>query len=122
VLAVPAQKKLKRALRLPNDSKIVVVQTVGYPAESPEAGGQRPRLPFERLYSLNRCDEVFPRDDAVVEELKRDRMLQEPAPLPWRRAELAYLEQALQIPPIFGEEVEQVKKDLMQEATDASKT
>src|SRR5512143_5431 len=80
VLAVPAQKKLKRALRLPDDSKIVVVQTVGYPAESPEAGGQRPRLPFERLYSLNRCDQVFPRNEVVVEELKRDRMLQAPGP------------------------------------------
>lgn len=105
LIGVPAQKKLKRALGLPADSKILVVQTVGYPAESAEAGGQRPRLPFEEKFFLNRAGQAFPRDPAVVEGLQRDKMIQNPAPAPWRRAELAYLARALAIPPIFGEEM-----------------
>jgi len=115
LLGIPAHKKLKRALGLPADSKLLVVQTVGYPAESPEAGGQRPRLPFEGRYFLNHCGETFPRDPAVVEELKRDQMIQRPAPLPWRRAELEYLGRALQIPPIFGEEVTEMTQQIMTE-------
>lgn len=120
LLGIPAQKKLRRALRLPEDTKILVVQTVGYPAESPEAGGQRPRLPFEEMYFLNRCGEPFPRDAAVVEELKRDRMIQERGPLPWRWAELEYLGRALQIPAIFGEEVAEITQQIMREMSEPS--
>jgi nitroreductase len=118
LLGVPAQKKLKRLLRLPEDSKILVVQTVGYPAESPEAGGQRPRLPFEDRYFLNRCGEMFPRDPAVVEGLKGDRMIQEKAPLPWRQAELEYLARALGIPAIFGEEVGELTENIMKDMSE----
>ena len=82
-------------LGLPDSCRILVTQTVGYPAESPEAGGQRPRLPFETLFQLNGYDNSFPRSAEVVEELKRDGMIQEPAPLPWREAELEYLKRAL---------------------------
>jgi nitroreductase len=95
LLGIPLQKKLKRALELPDECDILVVQTVGYPAESPEAGGQRPRLPFEQRYYLSRYAETFPRDPEVVEGLERDKMLQKPAPLPWRWAELEYLARAL---------------------------
>ncbi|MFQ5665556.1 MAG: nitroreductase family protein [Candidatus Binatia bacterium] len=119
LLGVPAQKKLRRALGLPDETKILVVQTVGYPAESPEAGGQRPRPRFEELYFLNRHGDPFPRDPAVVEQLKRERMLQEPAPLPWRWAELAYLGRALQIPPIFGDEVTEITQRIMEEMSEA---
>lgn len=118
LIGVPAHKKLKRALGLPADSKILVVQTVGYPAESPEAGGQRPRLPFEQKFFLNRVGQPFPRDAEVVESLKRDKMIQNPAPAPWRRAELAYLSRALEIPPIFGEEIFQMAEHIMKEATE----
>ena len=60
-----------------------------------KAGGQRPRQPFEELFHINGYGNPFPRSPAVVEELKRDRMLQPAAPLPWREAELAYLKHAL---------------------------
>ncbi|MDX1648784.1 MAG: hypothetical protein R3263_02920, partial [Myxococcota bacterium] len=73
----------------------LLLQTVGYPAESEEAGGQRPRQPFEDLFHLNGYGQPFPRSEAVVEELRRDGMLRDPAPLPWREAELAYLKNAL---------------------------
>jgi nitroreductase len=89
--------KVRQNLGLPDSCRVLLLQTVGYPAESPEAGGQRPRQPFECLFHMNRFGNPFPRCDEVVEELKRDRMLQDPAPLPWREAELEYLKNALDI-------------------------
>src|SRR6516225_9153054 len=47
LLGCPNDRKLRRALGLPDAVKVLVLQTVGYPAEDPESGGQRPRLPFE---------------------------------------------------------------------------
>jgi nitroreductase len=118
LIGMPAQKKLKRVLGLPADSKILVVQTVGYPAESREAGGQRPRLPFEQKFFLNRVGQSFPRDPEVVEGLKGDKMIQNPAPQPWRRAELAYLSRALEISPIFGEEITEMTEHIMKDMMD----
>jgi nitroreductase len=118
LIGLPAHKKFKRVLGLPADSKLLVVQTVGYPAESPEAGGQRPRLPFEQKFSLNIVSQPFARDPEVVEGLKRDKMIQSPAPSPWRRAELAYLARALEIPPIFGEEMTEMTQSIMREMTE----
>jgi nitroreductase len=115
LIGMPGQKKLKRVLGIPADAKVLVVQTVGYPAESPEAGGQRPRLPFEERYFLNKCGEAFPRDAAVVEDLKRDKMIQRSAPLPWRQEELAYLAHALGISPIFGDEVGEMTQHIMKD-------
>lgn len=115
LIGVTAQKKLRRALRLPEDTKILAVQTVGYPAESPEAGGQRPRLPFQERFSLNRCGEAFPRDPEVVEGLKKDGMITAPGPLPWRRAELEYLAKALDLPTVFGDEVPEIVQNIMKE-------
>jgi nitroreductase len=121
-IGVPAQKKLKRVLGLPADSKILVVQTVGYPAESPEAGGQRPRLPFQERFFLNRCGAAFPRDPAVVDELKQDKMIQAAAPLPWRRAELAYLARALEISPIFGDEAAEMMQHIMKDMSEPTES
>jgi nitroreductase len=118
LIGVPAQKKLKRALGLSADCKILVLQTVGYPAESPEAGGQRPRMPFEEKFFLNRAGQPFPRDPEVVEALKREKMIQHPAPSPWRQAELNYLARALEIPPIFGVEITEMTENIMKEMTE----
>ncbi len=86
---------LRRKLGLPDTCRVLVTQTVGYPAESPEAGGQRPRPPFEEMFHLNNYGEPFPRSEEVVDDLKRRNMIQAPAPLPWREEELLYLRQAL---------------------------
>ena len=77
---------------------MLLLQTVGYPAEHWEAGGQRPRQPFDELFHLNAYGEPFPRDAEIVEELTEDRMFTRPAPLPWREAELDHLHAALDIP------------------------
>jgi hypothetical protein len=55
---------------------------VGYPAESWEAGGQRPRPPFGELYFEGRYGNPWRRDPHVVARLTAARMLQDPAPLP----------------------------------------
>ncbi len=88
---------VRQKLGLPDTCRLLVTQTVGYPAETPEAGGQRPRRPFEELFQLNGYDNPFPRDAAVVEQLERDGLIQQPAPLPWRETELLYLRRALDL-------------------------
>jgi nitroreductase len=90
-------EKIRQNLGLPESCRVLLLQTVGYPAESPEAGGQRPRQPFEKLFQMNGYDTPFPRCQAVVDELTNDGMFQAPAPTPWREAELTYLKDALGI-------------------------
>ena len=97
-LSTAKEAEIKENLRLPDSAKVLVLMCVGYSAESREAGGQRPRLPFEDLYSLNEVGTAFQRDEAVVEELKRSQMIQRPAPLPWRQQELEYLQKGLDLP------------------------
>jgi nitroreductase len=96
-LGSPNLDKIREVLGLPTSCRVLILMTVGYPAESPEAGGQRPRLPFEQLFHMNRFGNPFPRSEEVVEDLQRDQMLQAPGPLPWREAELEYLQKALGI-------------------------
>jgi nitroreductase len=94
-LSSPSLDQIRLNLGLPDTCRILLLQTVGYPAESPEAGGQRPRQPFGKLFHMNRYGNPFPRSEEVVEELERDGMIQAAAPLPWREAELEYLKNAL---------------------------
>ena len=97
-LSTAKEEEIRENLHLPETGKVVVLQCVGYPAESLEAGGQRPRRPFESLFSLNQVGQAFPRSKEVVAELEAARMIQRPAPLPWRQAELEYLQKALGLP------------------------
>ena len=92
------REKFKKILKLPETATPLVIQTVGYPAESRDAGGQRPRRPFERLFFLNEYGNPFPRDPAVVEELKREKMFRDPAPLPWRKKEISALAHLFGLP------------------------
>ena len=89
--------KVRANLGLPDSCRVLILQTVGYPAESAEAGGQRPRQPFEKLFHMNGYGNPFPRSDEVLAELQEDGMIQAPAPMPWREAELDYLKNALGI-------------------------
>jgi nitroreductase len=96
-LGSPNIEQIRQRLGLPDTCRVLLLMTVGYPAEAPEAGGQRPRLPFEELFHMNGFGKPFPRSGKVVEELERDRLLQDPAPLPYREEELEYLKKALDI-------------------------
>lgn len=83
--------EVKHVLAVPERFVPVWLQLVGHPAEGPEAGGQRPRAPFDTLFALGRWGTPFPRDERVVGELTRRGLLQPPAPLPGRDAELERL-------------------------------
>ncbi len=89
--APSAAPVLYEVLGLPETFVPVWLQLLGHPAESREAGGQRPRRPFEELFSIGRWGTPVPRDDRVVEELRREGLLQAPAPLPGRDEEIRHL-------------------------------
>jgi hypothetical protein len=70
---------LREVFKIPDEWIPLSTILVGYPAESWNAGGQRPRPPFEELYFEGEYGKPFKRDPKVVEELKREKMIQEPA-------------------------------------------
>jgi hypothetical protein len=120
LIGCPNDRKLRRALVLPDTVKVLVLQTVGYPAEDPEAGGQRPRLPFEQRFSLNRWGEPFPRDERVVQELVEAKMIRPTAPLPYRREELRWLGEQYGLSEVFGDEVPGIVGEMMEDAQAAA--
>jgi nitroreductase len=91
-------KRAKEAFGIPDHWLPIYAMLVGYPAESWEAGGQRPRPPFGDLYFDGRYGTPFRRDPQVVERLKAAKMLQDPAPLPWRQEEMKTLARAFGLP------------------------
>jgi nitroreductase len=70
---------IKEVFKTPDDWIYANTLLVGYAAEDPKAGGQRPRPPFEEQYFEGTYGTPFRRDDAVVAELKAANMIQEPA-------------------------------------------
>jgi nitroreductase len=89
---------VRRVLKLPESWNTIWVQLVGDPLEEPEAGGQRPRLPFEKLYFEGDPSTPFKRDEKVAEQLKKEGLLQEPSPKPGRFAELLKIGRELGYP------------------------
>ena len=90
--------KASEVLGVPGHLIPLWVQLLGYPAESPNAGGQRPREEFEKLYFEGRYGTPFERDKAVVQQLEADGMLQPAAPLPWRKDEVRALARMFGLP------------------------
>jgi nitroreductase len=120
LVGCPNDRKLRRALGLPDTMKVLVLQTVGYPAEDADAGGQRPRLPFEQRFALNRWGTPFPRDEHVVQDLVAARMIRPPAPLPYRREELRWLQEVYGLSEVFGDEVPAIVGEMMEAAQTAT--
>jgi len=98
-LGTPNGDQIREALGMPDSCRVLLLQTVGYPAEHWEAGGQRPRQPFEKLFQMNSYATPYPRSEEVVEELTHDKVFTAPAPLPYREDELEYLRIALGLEP-----------------------
>jgi nitroreductase len=94
-MSSPRLEQIGKHLNLPDTAVPVCLMSVGYPAESWEAGGQTGKAPFEELFWEMQYGKPFKLDPKVEEELKQAKMIQAPAPLPWRDAEMAYLQQAL---------------------------
>lgn len=91
-------EKAKAIFKVPDHFMPLYAMLVGYPAESWEAGGQRPRPAFESLYFEGEYGVPMQRDPVVVEQLKQDKMIQEPAPLPWRKDEVRALSRMFGLP------------------------
>ncbi len=91
-------EKAKAIFKVPDHFMPLYAMLVGYPAESWEAGGQRPRPALESLYFEGEYGVPMQRDPAVVEQLKQDKMIQEPAPLPWRKDEVRALSRMFGLP------------------------
>lgn len=83
--------QLRELLGMPEGTTVAQIQLVGYPAESADAGGQRPRPPYEELYFEGRWGNPMHRDPEVVAELQEAGMLQAAAPTPYRRQEVRAL-------------------------------
>jgi nitroreductase len=94
-MSSPRLEQVGKLLELPESAVPVCLMSVGYPAESWEAGGQTRKAPFTDLFCEMKHGSPFEDDPEVEEELKREGLVQEPAPLPWRDAELVYLRRAL---------------------------
>jgi nitroreductase len=67
---------LKEVFGTPDDWIPLPTILVGYPAESWNAGGQRPRPPFEEMYHEGKYGQPFARDPKVVAELEEANMIQ----------------------------------------------
>jgi len=95
LMSSPRLEQVGKLLSLPDTAVPVCLMSVGYPAESLEAGGQTVKAPFESLFFEMEHGKPMKLDRKVEEELKQAGMIQEAAPLPWREAELKYVQQAL---------------------------
>src|SRR5690606_7496722 len=63
LLGTANTEQIRQNLGMPETCRVLVLQTVGYPAEHWEAGGQRPRRPFGDRFHLNCHGQAFPRRD-----------------------------------------------------------
>ena len=79
---------IEKAFGLPPHYRFTWGHAVGYPLESADAGGQRPRLKFEKLFHDNAFGVPYASDPATVELLKEKGLIQEQAPLPGRIEEV----------------------------------
>ena len=75
-LNTPNPAHIQEVFGVPDDWMMLWVLLVGYPAESWDAGGQRPRPPFEEQYFEGEYGVPFERSDKVVEQLKEANMIQ----------------------------------------------
>jgi nitroreductase len=80
---------VEKAFGLPPHYRFTWGHAVGYPLESPDAGGQRPRLRFDRLFHDNAFGAPLASDPATEAMLREKGLIQEQAPRPGRIAEIA---------------------------------
>ena len=79
---------VEKAFGLTPNLKFTWAQAIGYPLENPNAGGQRPRLKYSKLFHDGAYGVPFQNDPAVDEALKAKGMLQEQAPVSGRVNEI----------------------------------
>ncbi len=87
-----------RICGVPDTWEPVLALLLGHSLEAREAGGQRPRPPFESVCFERDAATPFRRDLGVTDRLGADGLIQAPAPLPWRAGELRALARSLDLP------------------------
>jgi nitroreductase len=90
--------KIRETLGMPADVTPTQIQILGYPAESADCGGQRPRPAYESLYYNGKWGEALKRDAKVTAELEATGLFQTPAPTPWRAQEVRALAAMFELP------------------------
>lgn len=85
-------------LGVPDTWEPVLALLLGYSVESPEAGGQRPRPPWDAMFLDGHVDQPFKRDPEVTKQLEATGMVQEPAPIGWRAEEVRALSRGFGLP------------------------
>lgn len=79
---------IDKAFNLPPHYRFTWGHAVGYPLEDIKAGGQRPRLKFDRLFHDQEHGKPLAMADGLEEALRGKNMIQEQAPLPGRYEEI----------------------------------
>ena len=82
---------VEKAFGLPPHYKLTWGHAVGYPLEEAKAGGQRPRLKFEKLFSKDAPGNPYQLVDGLADALKEKGMIQEQAPVDGRMEEIEAL-------------------------------
>ncbi len=89
---------VKDVLKAPEHLIPIWVLEVGYPAEDPLTGGQRPREPLAETCFWGSFDNPIESDPQVIESLREKKMIQAEAPAPWRMQEVAALSRMFGLP------------------------
>jgi len=89
---------VKDVIKPPDYLIPIWVLLVGYPAEDPLTGGQRPREPYEETCFWGSFDNPMHIDEKVVDYLREKKMIQAEAPAPWRMQEVAALSRMFGLP------------------------
>ena len=79
---------VEKAFGLAPNLKFTWANAIGYPLEDPKAGGQRPRLKFDRLFHKDKYGVPLASDPSTVKALSEKGLIQEQAPLPGRIEEI----------------------------------
>jgi nitroreductase len=88
----------KQVFKYPDHWLPCWVLLVGYPAEDPLTGGQRPRRSISTMAYLNNLDTPFEEDPAVTEQLKEAGLIQNPIDAEKRAAEVRQLARRFGLP------------------------
>lgn len=82
---------IEKAFGLAPHFKLTWGHAVGYPLEDLHAGGQRPRLKFEKLFHKDAYGQPYMPDPALFDALREKGMIQEQAPTSGRFEEIEEL-------------------------------
>lgn len=92
------QETAKATFKYPDHWLPSWVMLVGYPAEDPLTGGQRPRRSISTMAYLNNLDTPWEEDPAVTEKLKADGLIQNDIDPEKRAAEVRQLARRFGLP------------------------